>query len=63
LHLRAYCFFSEIKDLFSLYDKDGSEVIPLEELGTLIRVMGQFPTQAELEVIKAAIDADGTPML
>ena len=43
-----------------LFDQDGNETITINELGTVMRALGQHPTQAELRAIVAEIDADGT---
>ena len=51
--------FSELKEVFLLFDKDGDETITVNELGTVMRAMGQYPTEAELRAIIAEIDADG----
>lgn len=41
----------EIKECFLLFDKDGDGKISCEELGTLIRALGQTPTEAEVNEI------------
>ncbi len=52
-------FPSEIKEVFQLYDRDGSDKITIGDLGTCMRALGQHPTEAELGAIIAEIDADG----
>ncbi|KAI5058290.1 hypothetical protein GOP47_0026460 [Adiantum capillus-veneris] len=40
---------SEFKEAFSLFDKDGDGCITTKELGTVMRSLGQNPTEAELQ--------------
>ena len=40
---------AELKETFSLYDKDGSGTITTIELGTVMRSLGQNPTEQELQ--------------
>ena len=54
------CFlFSEFKEAFSLFDKDGDGTITTKELGTVMRSLGQNPTEAELQDMINEVDADG----
>jgi calmodulin len=39
---------ARFKEAFSLYDKDGSGSITTRELGSVLRVLGQNPTDGEL---------------
>ncbi len=41
---------AEFKEAFSLFDKDGDGTITTKELGTVMRSLGQNPTEAELQV-------------
>ena len=41
----------EIKECFTLYDRDGDGKIACQELGTVIRSLGQNPTEAEVDDI------------
>uniref|UniRef100_A0A673C2K9 Calmodulin 2 n=1 Tax=Sphaeramia orbicularis TaxID=375764 RepID=A0A673C2K9_9TELE len=59
----------EFKEAFSLFDKDGDGTITTKELGTVMRSLGQNPTEAELQdmineevdemIREADIDGDG----
>ncbi|KAF8625665.1 hypothetical protein AX15_005244 [Amanita polypyramis BW_CC] len=50
---------SEFKEAFSLFDKDGDGTITTQELGTVMRSLGQNPTEAELQDMINEVDADG----
>mmetsp|Transcript_14877 Transcript_14877/g.41424 ORF Transcript_14877/g.41424 Transcript_14877/m.41424 type:complete len:199 (+) Transcript_14877:165-761(+) len=51
---------AEFKEAFSLFDKDGDGTITTKELGTVMRSLGQNPTEAELMDMIQEIDADGS---
>lgn len=53
------CFVVEFKEAFSLFDKDGDGTITTKELGTVMRSLGQNPTEAELQDMINEVDADG----
>ena len=55
--------FSEFKEAFSLFDKDGDGTITTKELGTVMRSLGQNPTEAELQDMINEVDADGESLL
>jgi len=50
---------AEFKEAFSLFDKDGDGTITTKELGTVMRSLGQNPTEAELVDMINEVDADG----
>ncbi|MBA0690071.1 hypothetical protein Goari_007767 [Gossypium aridum] len=49
---------AEFKEAFSLFDKDGDGCITTKELGTVMRSLGQNPTEAELQGMINEVDAD-----
>ncbi|XP_010505874.1 PREDICTED: calmodulin-2/4 [Camelina sativa] len=49
----------ECKEIFSSIDKDGDGCITTKELGTVMRSLGQNPTEAELQDMINEVDADG----
>ena len=54
---------AELKEAFSLFDKDGDGSITAKELGTVLRSLGQKPTEAELQDMINEVDADGNGTL
>lgn len=52
-------FCAGMQEVFLLFDKDGNNTITVRELGTVMRALGQKPTEEELRTIIAEIDADG----
>lgn len=54
---------AEFKEAFSLFDKDGDGTITTKELGTVMRSLGQNPTEAELQDMINEVDADGEYLL
>ena len=59
-HLQSV--FPEFKEAFSLFDKDGDGTVTTKELGTVMRSLGQNPTEAELQDMINEVDADGKRM-
>ena len=59
LNSHFFFFISEFKEAFSLFDKDGDGTITTSELGTVMRSLGQNPTEAELQDMINEVDADG----
>ncbi|EDO05489.1 EF hand calmodulin family protein [Babesia bovis T2Bo] len=51
---------AEFKEAFSLFDRDGDGSITTKELGTVMRSLGQNPTEAELADMINDIDTSGT---
>lgn len=52
--------FTDIKEAFLVFDKDGDGTVSTEELGEVMRSMGQNPTEKELLDMIAEVDVDGT---
>ncbi|ORM40299.1 Calmodulin [Babesia sp. Xinjiang] len=51
---------AEFKEAFSLFDRDGDGSITTKELGTVMRSLGQNPTEAELADMINDIDTSGS---
>lgn len=50
---------TEFREAFRLFDKDGDGCITKEELGTVMRSLGQFARVEELQEMLQEIDVDG----
>ncbi|KAJ3006795.1 UNVERIFIED_CONTAM: hypothetical protein HDU68_003885, partial [Siphonaria sp. JEL0065] len=50
---------AEFREAFSLFDKDGDGTITTKELGTVMRSLGQNPTDGELQDMINEVDGDG----
>lgn len=50
---------AEFKEAFSLFDRDGDGTITTSELGTVMRSLGQNPTEGELQDMINEVDEDG----
>ena len=50
---------AEFQEAFSLFDKDGDGTITTKELGTVMRSLGQNPTEQELQDMIKEVDVDG----
>jgi calmodulin len=49
--------------VFNLFDKDGDGAITTQELGKVMRSLGQNPTGPELQEIINKVDADGRHLI
>ena len=54
-----YFSFAEFREAFRLFDKDGDGSITKEELGSVMRSLGQFARVEELREMLLEIDVDG----
>jgi calmodulin len=50
----------EFKEAFDLFDKNGDGRIPIKELSTMMRALGQNPSDSELQDMIDEVDADST---
>lgn len=50
---------AELREAFSLFDKDGSGTISNEELEVVMKSLGQNPTEEELQEMIREVDVDG----
>lgn len=54
---------TQMRAKFRLFDRDGDGRISIHELGTVLRLLGESPTQADLEAMIGAGDTDGSGTL
>mmetsp|Transcript_65652 Transcript_65652/g.181288 ORF Transcript_65652/g.181288 Transcript_65652/m.181288 type:complete len:149 (+) Transcript_65652:211-657(+) len=52
-----------LKEIFALFDYSGNGRIEAKELGTMLRALGQNPTEAEVQDVIAEVDVDGSGRL
>jgi calmodulin len=50
---------TEFREAFGLFDKNGDGTISSSELGTIMRSLGQNPTESELQDMINEVDVDG----
>ena len=48
----------EFEEAFMMFDKDNDGLITIRELGTVMRTIGQNPTDIELQEMIDEVDAD-----
>ena len=51
--------FVEFREAFRVFDKDGDGTIDNQELGTVMRSLGQNPDESELQALVEEVDTDG----
>ncbi|OWF56438.1 calmodulin-A-like [Mizuhopecten yessoensis] len=54
---------TEFKEAFSLFDKDGDGTITTEELGTVMRSLGQSPNEQTIQDMVNEADIDGNGII
>lgn len=54
---------SSFKKAFKLFDDNNDDMIPLSELGTVMRALGQNPTEDELDEYAKEFDPDGNGLI
>ena len=67
-NLNEFIFFKshcvvDLRETFLLFDKDGDGTVNCEELGTVMRQLGQDPSDEELREMIAEVDEDGKPIV
>jgi len=50
---------SELKEAFAMFDKDNDQSISIDELGSVMKSLGQNPTEQELRDMIHEVDIDG----
>lgn len=56
---KQFFWFTEFREAFRLFDKDGDGTITKEELGRVMRSLGQFARVEELQDMLQEVDSDG----
>lgn len=54
---------AEFREAFKIFDKDGDGKIDREELGTVMRALGQSPTQREIDDLVNEIDQNNDSVI
>uniref|UniRef100_A0A8C4ST56 EF-hand domain-containing protein n=1 Tax=Erpetoichthys calabaricus TaxID=27687 RepID=A0A8C4ST56_ERPCA len=54
---------AEFKEAFFMFDKDGDGTITAQELGTVMRSLGQTPSDQELQDLINSADVDGNGLI
>ena len=50
---------AEFQETFNLFDKDRDGTITVDELSTVMRSLGKYPTENELQMMMKEVDIDG----
>ena len=48
-----------IKEVFTLFDSDAINSVPVSDIPTMMRGLGQLITQAEIDALVAVVDEEG----
>ena len=59
MHLTSGFYFPDLKEAFSVYDRNGDGVISAKELTKVMRSMGLNPTESDIMEIMVELDIDG----
>ena len=51
---------AEIREIFTLFDKNSDGYVNTNELGTILRALNMNPTQAEVKQKEAEVDPNDT---
>ena len=57
--ISIFSIISELKDAFDLFDKTGDKRIDVNELGMVLRSLGQNPTDGQVAEVMKKADKDG----
>ena len=55
----GFHFFLEFREAFALFDKRGDGNIRVGDLGTVLRALGQNPTEEDVQKIQNELDPEG----
>lgn len=58
-YFKLFNLFKELKQAFRLFDKGGNGVVTTQEIGSVLRNLGLYPTEHELQQMLKDIDIDG----
>jgi Ca2+-binding EF-hand superfamily protein len=58
-HTNIDSSLAEYKEAFALFDKRGTGFVPREQIGDLLRALGQNPTQGEVAEIASNAPREG----
>ena len=51
---------AEIREIFSLFDKNSDGYVSTSEIGTVVRALNMNPTQAEVKEMEQEVDPNNT---